>query len=182
DVFGTKLQVPVKYLMDKKVLTGDTDGLFHPEKNINRAEFATIMAKATNNVAELAVYGNEDIFSDLDGYGWAKPYINAVSKAGLFKGRSSDRFAPSEDVTYAEVITVLIRMNGAADAAESMGPKWPDNYIAYAEKEKNKWTVDVVIKDWNAPAAKGDAVLLLYRNMPKDEAKPEDQEEDKTKP
>ncbi|MCL1810119.1 MAG: S-layer homology domain-containing protein [Clostridiales bacterium] len=168
DVFGTKLQIPVKYLMDKKILTGDTDGLFHPEKNINRAEFATIMARATNNVVELETYRNENIFNDLDGYGWAKPYINTVAKAGLFKGRSSDKFAPAESVTYAEVITVLIRMNGAADAAESMAPKWPDNYIAYAEREKNKWTVDVVVSDWNAPATKGDTVLLLYRNLPKD--------------
>lgn len=167
DVFGTKLQEPVKYLMDKKILTGDTDGLFHPEKSINRAEFATIIAKATNNLSELPNYKDEEIFKDMDGYGWAKPYINVVAKAGLFKGRGQDKFAPGESVTYAEVITVIIRINGAAAAAESMAPSWPGNYIAYAELEKNKWLMDVAVSDWGAPATKGDATLLLYRNLPK---------------
>jgi len=169
DVMGTKLLTPVKFLMDRKIITGDSDGLFHPDKNITRAEFATIMAKATNNAnaMDLNSLSNEDIFSDLAGYGWAKPYINGVAKAGLFKGRSADMFAPGESVTYAEVITVLIRMSqGAADTAEGMASKWPDNYIAYAETYN--FTGDVVIYDWNSPATKGDVARLLYRRMPKD--------------
>ena len=166
DVLGTELLVPVKYLIDKKIITGDTDGLFHPEKNISRAEFATMAAKATNNIAELENLANEDIFADLSGYGWAKPYINAVVRAGLFKGRGSDKFAPGDNVTNAEVITVLIRMNkGAAESAESMAPKWPENYILYAEKYNLLGTV--VIADWNAPATKRNVALLLYRVLPK---------------
>lgn len=166
DVMGTSLLTPVKFLMDKKIITGDTDGLFHPEKNITRAEFATMIAKATNNLAELDTYKNEDIFNDLSGYEWAKGYINAVAKAELFNGRGKGKFAPGENVTYAEVITVLIRMNkGAADAASGMAPKWPDNYISYAETYN--YTGDVVVKDWNAPATKGDVARLLYRVMPK---------------
>lgn len=167
DVMGTKLLVPVKFLMDKKIITGDPDGLFHPEKNINRAEFATMIAKATNNLAELENLKKQEIFSDLEGYGWAKPYINAVVRAGLFNGRGNGKFAPGENVTYAEMITVLVRMTkGGADTAESMSGKWPDNYIQYAKTIN--LVSDVVINDWNSPATKGDVAWLMYRCLPKD--------------
>jgi len=173
DVLGTKLLTPVKFLMDRGIITGDTDGLFHPDKNINRAEYATMIAKATNNLAELRAMENEEFFGDLGGYTWAKAYINAVAKAGLFMGRSADMFAPGESVTYAEVITVLIRFNkGAADTAERMAPKWPDNYIAFANLYKTNG--EVVVIDWNAPATRGDVARMLYRNMPKSSTSSQD--------
>ena len=166
DIMNTKYLIPVKYLMDKKILTGNTDGLFYPEEGITRAEFAAMMAKATNNTAEIEVVRNENIFYDLDGYGWARPYINAVAKKGLFKGRSDDRFSPGESVTYAEVITVIVRMNTNAESvAEGMAIKWPDNYILFAQTYNI--IGDVEISDWNAPAKKGDAAILLYRNINK---------------
>jgi len=169
DVMGTQLLTPVKFLMDKKIITGDTDGLFHPEKNISRAEFATMIARATNNAADLERMKSLEIFDDLAGYDWAKPYINAATRANLFNGRSQDKFAPGENVTYAEVITVLIRMNtNASNIAEGMAAKWPDNYIAYAETYNLMGVV--VVKDWNAPATKGDVAQLLYRSLPKEVA------------
>jgi len=168
DVMGTKYLIPVKYFMDKKIITGDTDGLFYPDKGISRAEFATIMAKATNNadLVEIEALKKYDIFSDLNGYGWAKPYINSVSRSGLMKGKGGDIFAPGDSVTYAEIMTVIIRMSkSSASAAEGFAPKWPDNYILYAQTYN--LTSDVEIKDWNAPAKKGDVVILLYRNISK---------------
>jgi len=166
DVMGTKLLTPVKFLIDKKIITGYEDGLFHPDRSITRAEFATIMAKATNNLAELDNMKNLEIFDDLSGYDWAKPYINAVTRAELFKGRSESMFAPGECVTYAETITVLIRMNAnASSLAEGMAPQWPDNYIAYAQIYNLMGPV--VVQDWNAPATRGDVAQLLYRFLPK---------------
>jgi hypothetical protein len=165
DVMGTQLLPSVKALMDRGIVTAYTDGLFHPERNISRAEFATMMARATNNVNDLQHMGNLEIFNDLEGYTWAKPYINAVTRAGLFNGRSETRFAPGENVTYAEAVTVLIRMNTRmSDVAESMAPRWPDNYILYAETFNILGPVDV--RDWNAPATRGDVARLLHRFLP----------------
>ena len=163
DVLGTQLLTPVKFLMDKKIITGDTDGLFHPDKNITRAEFATMVAKATNNIAELDRMENAKYFNDLEGYSWAKGYINAVAKAGLFNGRSDSKFAPGESVTYAEAITVIVRIRGGSG---DMPGKWPDNYISFAETYN--MLGDIVVNDWNSPANKGDVAKLLYRVLPKD--------------
>lgn len=164
DVMNTKLLTPVKFLMDKKIVTGDDNGLFHPEKNINRAEFATMMAKATNHVNELDVLAKKDIFKDLGGYGWAKGYINACEKADLIQGVGNEKFAPAKEVTYAEVITIIIRSKNPS--AVTTGT-WPENYIQYAQINMNSMIADRNITDWSAPATKGDVATMLYRSMPK---------------
>lgn len=165
DVMGTELLAPVKSLMDRKIITGDTDGLFHPEKSINRAEFATMMAKATNNTSNLAAMEKKNTFSDLDGYTWAKGYINACADVKLIEGVGNSKFMPGKDVTYAEVITVIIRTNDGSDSMASALGTWPDNYIKYATMYNMLGSM--TIKDWNAPATKGDVAKLMYRNMPK---------------
>lgn len=164
DVMNTTLLTPVKFLMDKKIITGDSDGLFHPDKNITRAEFATMMAKATNNTSDLPSMEKLTYFNDLDGYTWAKGYINACTKAALINGKGDQKFEPGSNVTYAEVITIIIRSKNTS--AVTTGT-WPDNYIQYAQMNMNSMIGDRNITDWNAPANKGDVATMLYRSMPK---------------
>ncbi|WP_164914299.1 S-layer homology domain-containing protein [Aminipila luticellarii] len=164
DVLNTKLLTPVKFLIDKKVVTGDQDGLFHPEKSITRAEFATMMAKATNNTNELDIVAKQNYYNDLAGYDWAKGYINACAKASLIQGVGNEKFAPGKNVSYAEVITIIIRSKNPS--AVTTGT-WPDNYILYAQMNMNSMISDRNISDWSAPATKGDVATMLYRSMPK---------------
>jgi len=162
DVVNTKYFTAVKALTDKKVITGDTTGLYSPEKNITRAEFAVMMAKATNQINELAAMGNKAIYNDLAGYTWAKPYINAISSAGMIKGVGNGKFAPGSSVSYVEVIAMILRSKGITAEIEAYGT-WPANYIYYAQLYNMAGTV--TITDWKAPATKGDVALLMYRNM-----------------
>ncbi|MGN0711808.1 MAG: S-layer homology domain-containing protein [Anaerovoracaceae bacterium] len=164
DVMGTEYLTPVKYFMDKKILTGDEDGLFHADRAINRAEFAKIIALATNNTNQMEAVKDKNYFKDLDGYGWAKPYINCCANAGLVNGKGNDNFAPGESITYAEAITVIIRIKNTSAVS---GGTWPDNYIQYAQMYMNTVIGDRGITDWNAPAERGDVVMMLYRTMPK---------------
>lgn len=164
DVMNTELLTPVKFLMDKKIITGDDDGLFHPEKSISRAEFATMIAKSTNNLSQLEVQKKKDLFTDLEGYDWAKGYINACYEAKLMQGVSNDRFAPGNKVSYAEVVTVIVRSKNPS--AVTTGT-WPNNYIQYVQINMNSMIGDRNITDWNAPASKGDVATMLYRSMPK---------------
>lgn len=168
DLVGTQLLTQARAFIDKGIITGDTDGLFHPERTINRAEYATIMAKATNNTSEIATAAKKNHFADLKGYGWAKGYINACYDAGLINGIGKSKYNPGGSVTYAEVIAVVLRSKGITDATINQYGKWPNNYIKYAEI----YNMDgaLMIRNWNAPATKGDVVQLLYRNMPKSTA------------
>ena len=165
DVVNTTLFSPVKFLMDKKIVQGYEDGLFHAEKNITRAEYAKMMVVATNNTNNVTLYENKDIFTDLSGASWAKGYINTAYSVNLIQGMGDSKFAPGENVTYAQAIAILIRSKGITDSQMSAYGQWPDNYIQYA----NMYNMvgSVTIKDWNAAATRGDIAMILYRNLPK---------------
>ena len=165
DTLNTPLQAPVNFLIDKKILTGYPDGTFKPDNSITRAEIAVAVAKMTNRTSDLEAMTKKNIFTDLSGYDWAKGYINALNDVGILKGKTSTTFAPASNITYAELITILVRTNpGAASEIESVGT-WPDNYIQYVQMYN--MLGDVSITDWNAPATRGDTAKLMYRFTPK---------------
>lgn len=166
DVVNTTLLTPVKYLIDHKILTGYSDGTFKPDNYITKAEIAVAVAKATNRTSNLAAMEQKNIFQDLSGYGWAKGYINALAEAQIVKGQSAASYAPAKNISYAELVTILVRMNtSAASVVESSGT-WPSNYIQYVEMYN--YLGEVTVTDWNAPATRGDTARLLYRFLPKD--------------
>ena len=165
DVVGTPLLTSVKYLMDKKILTGYSDGTFKPANPITRAEIAVAVAKATNHTTNLEAMASKNTFSDLTGYTWAKGYINALVDAGIIKGMSSTTYAPGQNISYAELITVLVRMNSSAASVVDSSGTWPNNYIQYVQMYN--YLGDVSVTDWNAPATRGDTAKLMYRFLPK---------------
>ena len=168
DIVNTQYFAAVRALVDKGAVTGDTDGLFHPENPITRAEFSKIITIATNNTGNMATLQEKELFTDLSGYGWAKGYINCAAEAKIVEGVGGSQFAPGKNVTYAEAITMVIRTkSGAVFMAESLGT-WPNGYIKYAEMYN--MIGDVTVNDWNAPATRGDVAKLVYRNMPKSSA------------
>ncbi|MDR1573927.1 MAG: S-layer homology domain-containing protein [Clostridiales Family XIII bacterium] len=156
DVQNTKYFSAVKALMDAQAISGDTDGLFHPDKAITRAEFASIVVRAVHeqNLTEDNTY-----FTDMSGYGWAKTYINRAYENNWIRGVGGGQFAPGKNVTYAEVMTVLIRVQRGQK--EELEGRWPDVYIQYADMYN--LTGNVIIYNWNAPAPKGDVAILANR-------------------
>lgn len=165
DVVNTPLFSAVKFLIDKKVFTGYSDGTFKPENNITRAEVAVAITKMANRTGEVEANVKKNTFTDLTGYTWAKGYINTMSDAGIVKGITATTFEPGKNITYAELITMLIRTkSGIAAEVEAYGT-WPNNYIQYAQMYN--LLGDVTITDWNAPATRGNTARLIYRMMPK---------------
>ena len=167
DVVGTRFILPVITLMEMGIITGDEDGLFHPQRTISRAEFAAMMARTIREMDLIAAARDEHVFSDLDGFGWAVEYINTAANAGVMTGRGDGIFAPGDQVTYAEVITALIRLRPAsAQAARAMGDVWPNNYILFATI--HNMVGDVTFGDWRDSSTRGNVAWLLYRVIPRE--------------
>ncbi len=115
DVMNTPLLTPVKFLIDKKVLSGYPDGTFKPDNPITRAEIAVAVAKMTNRTNDLEAMAKKNVFTDLTGYDWAKGHINALVDVGILKGKTATTYAPGSNISYAELITILERpVSGAA--------------------------------------------------------------------
>jgi hypothetical protein len=132
DVAGTDLEATVKALIEKEIITGDTDGLFHPDSYLTRAQACIIVVKAMNPpAAEITGTATQPAaasgFSDMAGYDWAEGYIAYAVKHGVTKGYSDGTFRPGNNVTGNELATMVLRAAGYTD--ESLGGTWPENYV-----------------------------------------------------
>ncbi|WP_054027459.1 S-layer homology domain-containing protein [Bacillus sp. FJAT-28004] len=90
------------------ILQGYGDQTFQPDRNITRAEMAVMIARAL----ELKVDPNaKTSFADANTIpAWAKIYVAAANEAGIIKGRGNNRFAPNENATRAEAVTMVLAM------------------------------------------------------------------------
>ena len=81
------------------------DGRFRPDEPVTRAEFATLAAHFDN--LEPAESNN---FSDVANSHWAVKYINSAAAKGWITGYPDGTFKPEDNITRAEVVTLVGRM------------------------------------------------------------------------
>lgn len=116
------------------ILNGYTDGTFRPSDVLTRAQFAKIVTCALDKEDDAFATGNVTNFYDVSQGYWAAPYINYVSKNKIIIGYSDGSFRPEQTITYAEAITVLVRMLGYSES--DIGYYWPKNYMDKAANLK----------------------------------------------
>ena len=162
DIVNTKYFTAVKELVNKGVISGYDDGLFHPERSVTRAEMAKMLIIITNNTGNMAMYKNNNTFNDLSGYSWAQDYINTAAGLGFIKGDGNGKFNPGGAVTYAEAMTMIVRLLDQVNDSDLPGT-WPNNYINYVNTYGR--ASNITVTDWNAAATRGDIALVLYRNV-----------------
>ncbi len=137
DVKGQGYEAAVSALMDKGIITGDSDGNFNPDATLNRAQACIIIVKSMNppaaevvGTATQAVAKSE--FSDMSGYGWAEGYVAYAVAHGVTKGYPDGTFRPGSAVTMNELVTMILR---AADYNDTtLGGTWPSNYMEKAKE------------------------------------------------
>ncbi len=123
----------VQALTDLNIIAGYEDDTFGPDKLITRAEAAKLMVSAINmNKAADGLKG-ETVFKDIDAESeWANGYINVGFQKGYINGISKDEFAPKENVTYAQMVKMLVTAMGYGDYAYAIG-EYPNGYLKVAE-------------------------------------------------
>ena len=94
-----------------RYIKGYPDGEVKPANIITRAEVAAIFARLLN--LKSTVTGAE-IFTDVKASFWAAGYIEAVSKAGIFRGYTDGSFKPNQAISRAELATAIARYLGIA--------------------------------------------------------------------
>lgn len=102
----------IMYLAMKNIISGYPDGSFQPNKSVTRAEAAKMLTIALN----LPIDEGKSNYRDVTSNHWAKNYIAAVSKAGLFKGHPNGTFAPDDKLTRAEmakVVSIAYKLEGS---------------------------------------------------------------------
>ncbi|MGO0062614.1 S-layer homology domain-containing protein [Brevibacillus fluminis] len=108
------------------LMTGDAQGLFHPEAKITRAEMATIIAKWK----QLTANGQAAAFSDTQGH-WAEASIAAVAEQGMMKGYADGSFHPNQGLTRAEAVTLFNRFMGRGPLTGITQAIWSDVPVSH---------------------------------------------------
>lgn len=173
DIKGAQCEDAVKFLVGEKILSGYPDGTFRPQNTITRAEISTVMVKLNKiELNEKSYYNN---FNDINSH-WAKSYIYTLYELGYVSGYSESEFRPNNNVTYAEVATMLLNSCGYKEEVNNLKLKWPDNYI---EKAKSFGLYkNLNYTDSNIPMTRGEVAIFLYNafsSMIKEEAKVENE-------
>ena len=124
----------IKHLVSKGIVTGYTDGTFKPEKNITRAEFATIVCRYLESEGLVdGVDTSEVNLWDIES-NWAKEYIKKMAAKGYINGYPNGSFKPNNLITRAEVSAIVALMDGAEK------PEKPESNLEYNQKVVNSLT------------------------------------------
>ena len=86
------------------VVVGYPDGMFKPNRNISRAEFATMLVKGFNMCPDGHTTSK---FSDVSTNNWANPAIAKAVDEDLLRGYPNHTFKPHSPVTRVEALTSI---------------------------------------------------------------------------
>lgn len=131
DVVGTKYEEAVELLNALEIMVGDDTGEFRLEDPIKRSEvakIATAIAGLTDVAESTKAQAN---FPDVSASHWANGYINVSQAQSFVIGDDTGKFRPDDNITYAEAVTIMMRVLGYEPAAKSNGG-FPTGYLVTA--------------------------------------------------
>ena len=162
DVAGTEYEAAVSALVELGIVNGYNDGTYQPKKVVSRAEMAKLLVISAGLEPAALVAKGVTNFSDVDRDHWATGYINVASQYGYINGYPDGTFRPDATVTYAEAVTMAVRVLGYKTVVESKGT-WPTNYIAKAQELKV--LKDVTYGTYADGAVRGNVALIIWNML-----------------
>lgn len=106
DISDSFAKNQIMSLYNLGIINGYQDGTFKPNSPITRAEVVTILSKLIN-FSKVPATGTAN-FTDT-GTHWANTQINQIAYTGVVSGKSDGIFAPNDNTTRAEAISLLLR-------------------------------------------------------------------------
>ena len=161
DIKGTKYETAVKSLVDLGIISGYPDGTFKPDNAISRSELSKLLVISYGLEKNVKSHMGKTQFSDVNAVNnhWASGYINLSTDYKFVTGYPDGTFKADNTVTYAEAMTMCVRVLGYSKEAESKGT-WPTNYINKAQDLK--LTKNISIKSYDKEATRGDIAILIW--------------------
>lgn len=157
----------IKYLKERKILSGYSDGTFQPTKVISRAELLKILISA------FAIPHRSDetlFFRDVEPQSWFAPYVFTAAALQIVDGYPDKSFRPNQKMNRAEFLKVLLRAAEInVDAVVSAKPyndvdidQW---FAVYAQYAKKTDIFPVTGNDFEGEKSltRGEAAEAIYR-------------------
>lgn len=164
----------IEILASKDILAGSLDGSFHPETQVTRAEFVSMLVRALGLKGD-PTDANTISFTDVPAGSWYEEAVKIATSRGLISGYSDGIFAPDRPITRGEMAVVLAKalealgqsagaagsLNGFADQARI--PAWASEAVAKVTglgimkgKAGNRFEAEL-------PTTRAEAAVVVYR-------------------
>lgn len=141
------------------ILKGYSDGSLKLDSNINRAEVAALTVRILGYENTIIV-GNEKNFTDVEKAYWAYNNIQNAYKLSIIMGYPTGIFKPKNNISYAEVITIMVNSLGQGTNLEGT---WPENYIDKAK------TLGIIPTDSTVDSSKivtrGEMAVIVWNTL-----------------
>lgn len=121
------------------ILSGYSDGSFKPDALISRAEFAAIISRFFDVPAGTVV------FSDVPANAWYMDELAFAVEKGWIFGYSSDVFAPKDNLTRAQAVSIINRVLGRKCDA-SLLSEYYVNRTPYYDVQPEYWAFGNIIE------------------------------------
>ncbi|WP_148449066.1 S-layer homology domain-containing protein [Paenibacillus ihuae] len=155
----------VKRAAQMGIVTGYMDGSYRPDAKVTRAEFAIMLVKAFG----LTASGGTG-FSDTKGH-WASEAIVALQDNGVITGYADGSFYPKQEITRAEIVTMLSRLTNyvasTSTAFSDVSTNWAAEQInAFADAGIISGKGNGTFKP-NESASRAESVAIIIRLLDK---------------
>ena len=126
----------VNVISDLGLAVGDENGNFNADKTLTRAEGTTFVLRLLGlEEAAKAAAGSATDFSDVPADHWAAGYVSVAAANGIVSGMGDGTFAPNSELTYAQIVRMLVSALGYEPLVSELG-EWPNNYMSAASQIK----------------------------------------------
>ena len=122
DVRGHWAEPFIQGLISRNLISGFPDGTFKPEAPINRAQYASIVAKAY----DLPLKQPANNFSDVPQNFWALDSITKSNRMGFIAGFPDGTFRPGQNLTRVQALVSLVNGLGLTGGTPSVISTYSD--------------------------------------------------------
>ncbi|WP_052487538.1 S-layer homology domain-containing protein [Gordoniibacillus kamchatkensis] len=153
DLAGHWARADVELLAGKLLLDGTTDHNFTPEREVTRAEFASMLVRA---LGLPATANPASTFKDVDQSAWYAGSVGTAAKAGLINGFEDGTFRPNERISREQMAVMAVRAQQFAGKADAPSGKQAAGSLPFADNSAiSAWALPAVAQTWEAGIMNG---------------------------
>lgn len=167
---GETYKAGIEFLASLKVINGNPDGTYKPEKVLNRAEMIKIIAEGAATYYDWPAnvfddYAGKKCFNDVEADQWYTKYICYGKEKGWVKGYDGNLYKPNQEVTFAEGLKITF-MGFDLGYTENVSIWYKDVVVKASEKNFIPFT----IKAFNTGLKRNEMADMVTRIIKSDES------------
>ncbi|OCT15051.1 hypothetical protein A8709_13115 [Paenibacillus pectinilyticus] len=124
-------QEAINVMASKGIINGTSEGIYHPEMSITRADALLLLVKSLSLTADV---GREQPFTDVGKTDYYTEAVAIAKELGIIQGMGNDLFKPQETISRQDFIVMLDRAIVASRLM--MTSQTNSNMNDYADKDR----------------------------------------------